>query len=85
VVAAGRLFAVELRGRTTMTMRVCCRGNGRQGDNNDTHPPSSCRHSRRCPVLFGVVLVVSYFYYVSPEAGGSIVHTRVLWGGIMCI
>jgi formate hydrogenlyase subunit 3/multisubunit Na+/H+ antiporter MnhD subunit len=34
---------------------------------------------------FGVVLVVSYFYYVSPEAGGSIVHTRVLWGGIMCI
>jgi hypothetical protein len=30
---------------------------------------------------FGVVLVVSYFYYVSPEAGGSI----VLWGGIMCI
>ena len=33
---------------------------------------------------FGVVLVVSYFYYVSPEAAGSIVHTRVLWGGIMC-
>jgi hypothetical protein len=31
------------------------------------------------------VLVVTYFHYVSPEAGGSIVHTRVLWGGIMCI
>ena len=34
---------------------------------------------------FGVVLVVTYFYIVSPEAIGSIAHTRVLWGGIMCI
>ena len=34
---------------------------------------------------FGVVLVVTYFYFVSPAAIGSIAHTRVLWGGIMCV
>ena len=34
---------------------------------------------------FGVVLVVSYFCFVSLEDIGSIVHTRVLWGGVMCV
>ncbi len=34
---------------------------------------------------FGVLFVVSYLHFVSPEDFGSIVHTRILWGGIMCL
>ena len=36
-------------------------------------------------LCLGAVFVVSYFHFVSPEDIGSIRHTRVLWGGIMCV
>src|SRR3954451_19471753 len=65
---------------------VACVGNVMAGKGNNN------TRTRTIPVIlagavfcFGVVLVLSYFYFVSRDDIGSIVHTRVLWGGIMCV